>query len=223
MLLTIAKWTTKAILSPTRGAFEMILRLVLRGRPPVHFYYIWSVAFLALSLGALFTFYLKFGMGAWPLKLRLAALWLLPVSRIVEISYTFWADAKDRLARKRKRTPRLARLNLLAVSYFELAVDFAILYCSLPVCHFAGAISSPMDALYFSWATITTTGYGDVSPKLSMSRSLAMIEVGLGLMLIVFAVGSYLSSEIQESEVIPEGIESPLIQIVEQVSTNRQE
>jgi hypothetical protein len=82
---------------------------------------------------------------------------------------------------------------LLGRSYFEIAVCYASLYLALPDKSFERPPTSGFESLYFSWITITTTGFGDITPKSALARWLCMTEVGLGLMLLVFAVGTYFS------------------------------
>jgi hypothetical protein len=50
--------------------------------------------------------------------------------------------------------------------------------------------TSIIQAVYFSWVTITTTGYGDFTPKHSISRLMCMWELAVGLILVVLAVGT---------------------------------
>ena len=42
------------------------------------------------------------------------------------------------------------------------------------------------DALYFSVATISTIGYGDISPATALARGLAGLEVASGLLMLLF-------------------------------------
>ncbi|WP_166831022.1 potassium channel family protein [Thalassoroseus pseudoceratinae] len=45
------------------------------------------------------------------------------------------------------------------------------------------------ESVYFSWITITTTGYGELHPSPGWPRIWACLEVGSGIVLLVFGVG----------------------------------
>jgi hypothetical protein len=72
--------------------------------------------------------------------------------------------------------------------YLTVAVVFAALFCfigSLEPDAFSGLSVEDSPALasqliYFSFATLTTTGYGDVSPMHPMARSLCNLEAVIG-------------------------------------------
>jgi hypothetical protein len=102
-------------------------------------------------------------LGYWPYFL----LWLIPFSRIVEIGYAFYNDAFDQLKGLPPRSglTRGQRLKLLGCSYFEVAVCYGTLYLALPDNSFHNHPTRPFDFLYFSWITITTTGFGDIFPS----------------------------------------------------------
>src|SRR5215470_14054712 len=121
-------------------------------------------------------------------------LWVVPFSRCNEILFAFLDDALDRLRGQQPRTPLtpVDRLGLAMRSYLEVAGDFAILYFLLPSQWFSGNLRTIVDAFYFSGATITTVGYGDITPCHELSKLLVLYEVGIGLVLIVVTIGTYL-------------------------------
>ncbi len=54
---------------------------------------------------------------------------------------------------------------------------------------------TPGAAFYFSFATITTLGYGDMTPAKPVVRALIVPEVLLGLFMAIVAVGRILAVE----------------------------
>jgi hypothetical protein len=174
-------------ISPTRFIFEVIRRAKIR---------YWSPFFLFIALSLVLVNPLLHTRN-WPHSILLGFLWLLPVSRIVEVSYAFLADALGFLEDKPKRTELtpVQRIQLLGMSYVEVGLNFALIYLSFPLTSFSKPFGSPMQAFYFSWMTLTTTGYGDFTPQTDLARFLCVVEVGIGLMLIVLAVGAYLSAD----------------------------
>lgn len=56
---------------------------------------------------------------------------------------------------------RTAILTLLA--FFSVALAFSVLFALMPYC-FKPPLNHPVNAAYFSFITITTTGYGDIKP-----------------------------------------------------------
>jgi hypothetical protein len=180
------KWLLFPI-SPTRVLFETFRFLAIQT---------WTALFLVLN--GLFLFFLPLIQRNWSFKHGLFVIvWLLPFSRIVEIGYAFYNDTFDQLRQVPIRTKldRVQRFKLLGCSYVEVAICYASLYLSLPWGRFNTLFSSGFDALYFSWITITTTGYGDILPLGTPTRLLCMTEIGMGLMLLVFAVGTYFTFE----------------------------
>lgn len=176
-----------ALISPTRVLFQVLRRVSIQR---------WTILFLAVNTA--FLFLLPQVQRRWSFWQGLVALvWLLPFSRIVEIGYAFYNDAFDQLRQVPLRTKlsRVQRFKLLGCSYIEVAVCYASLYLSLPWCRFNTPLPSGFAALYFSWITITTTGYGDILPQSTLARVLSMTEIGAGLILLVFAVGTYFTFE----------------------------
>jgi hypothetical protein len=153
----------------------------------------WTVGFLVVNLMFLFSLPWLHQHLEW--RLILLLLWAIPFSRIFEIGYAFYNDAFDQLEgfQPRSGLKRAQRLKLLGCSYFEVAVCYASLYLALPDTSFHNHPARPFDSLYFSWITITTTGFGDIFPSSTCARVLCMSELGVGLMLIVFAVAAYFS------------------------------
>jgi hypothetical protein len=165
----------------------------------------WTWLFLIINFVFLLALpFLKEHLGFWK---GLVLLWMLPFSRIVEIGYAFYNDAFDHMEGYKPRSglSRAERFKLLGRSYVEIAVCYASLYLGLPMISFDHPPATGFESLYFSWTTITTTGFGDIAPKNALTRGMCMTEIGIGLMLIVFAVGTYFSY-------VEEGPEEPVIE-----------
>ena len=71
----------------------------------------------------------------------------------------------------------------------DLLVPGSIAFANLP----AGTAASYADYLYFSFVTLTTTGYGDVAPVGHLARAMAMLEALMGLMYISILVARVVS------------------------------
>lgn len=118
------------------------------------------------------------------------------ISRFNEIFYAFLKDALDKLSNfnQSKLSPK-DRIVLALRSYVELIIDFAILYLLLPADKYwwtdSKTPSTIVDALYFSGVTITTLGYGDISPAFWFSRLLVIYEVFCGFILLIVCFTIY--------------------------------
>lgn len=88
----------------------------------------------------------------------------------------------------------LDRLYAAVSVYLLIGMTFAIAYMLLhrlspPA--FASSTIDPIDnqaIIYFSYVTLTTLGYGDVTPVLPLARSLAVLEAIIGVLFIAVFV-----------------------------------
>ncbi|MHB2241934.1 potassium channel family protein [Pseudomonas monsensis] len=146
---------------------------------------------LALYLYPPTEFYKK-GLGDAFIILAFFIIWAYPLSRANEIIYAFYRDAIEKLNGEPSRSDLKygERIQLSLKSYLELIINFASIYILLPPQYFAYKITSYSDALYFSGVTITTLGYGDISPTHAISQLLSIYEVlcGFALIIVSFAV-----------------------------------
>jgi hypothetical protein len=122
-------------------------------------------------------------------------------SRCNEIFIAFISDALDKTEGKEPSTDLTYRdrITLSFFSYVELILNFAIIYSFMPEPWFDSGLKSIIDAVYFSGVTITTLGFGDISPQHWLPQILVLHQVLAGFTLIVVSFAIYagrgLSSE----------------------------
>ena len=86
-------------------------------------------------------------------------------------------------------------LALLFINFFELVFDFAFIYAFYDTRlaeFFTRDLQGGIDAIYFSFVTAATVGYGDIAPKASLAEKLAIAQltvtfIFVGLFLNYFA------------------------------------
>lgn len=83
--------------------------------------------------------------------------------------------------RKNSAPTLMAEPVIFGLSFVALIPIFALVYCVIGVRDFSGEPSGFLDFFYFSAVTATTLGYGDISPKSEIARSLVSLEVLLGV------------------------------------------
>lgn len=118
-----------------------------------------------------------------------------PFSRCNEVFYSFLRDAIDKLDSSPSKTglsPK-ERIRLSLRSYLELVINFAIIYFLLPDCFWKSnrGPKNIIESIYFSGVTITTLGYGDISPEKWLSQILTVYEVFCGFILLVVCFTIY--------------------------------
>jgi len=86
-------------------------------------------------------------------------------------------------------------LILLMINFFEIVIGFAALFLKIGSIWNSQCdpITLKSEALYFSVVTITTLGYGDYYPSVTLSRWLCCAETIMGFVLVVLVIGSFLS------------------------------
>ena len=75
-------------------------------------------------------------------------------------------------------------MNGYVIAEFMEPGSFYVGAAQNPTGHFG-----PGDLLYFSYVTLTTLGYGDITPVLSIARSLAVLEAAIGVMFMAVVIG----------------------------------
>jgi len=80
--------------------------------------------------------------------------------------------------------------------YLLVGLSFANLYCFIvqfypEALHYAGSLKKEPrnDLIYYSFVTLTTTGYGDIYPAMKITRLLANIESIFGVFFIAVIIG----------------------------------
>jgi len=100
----------------------------------------------------------------------------------------------DRVAPKRS-------LTLLFLNFFEIVLDFGLLYaylCSVNPGMFNQEIIAARDAIYFSFVTAATLGYGDIYPVASAARELVIVQITLTFVFVGLFI-NYFSSMLQRA------------------------
>lgn len=98
------------------------------------------------------------------------------------------------------------RLHGGVAAYLLLGVIWAYAYALLALLR-PGAFSGPMSAadgprafFYFSFATLTTTGFGDVLPVHPVARSLAMLEAVSGTLYIAILISRLVAQALMRGD-----------------------
>ena len=126
-------------------------------------------------------------------------------SRCSEIFWAFLKDAFDKMDKNKEPNSNLTpqdRIRLSLKSYVELVINFSILYLLLPqtplVWKDGVAPENIAESLYFSGVTITTLGYGDISPAHWLPQLLIVYEVFCGFILLIVCFTIY-AGKLKES------------------------
>ena len=98
-----------------------------------------------------------------------------------------------RLIEERGAVTGQAVLGVLAI-YLLIGMGFGYLYGAAQSIsdtdfYASGEVGSTQDNLYFSFTTLTSTGYGDLTPVTRLGRTLAVIEALIGQIYLVTVVG----------------------------------
>jgi voltage-gated potassium channel len=109
------------------------------------------------------------------------------------------------------RVPAVTRNVIVAAIcvYLQIGLIFARLYFFVDqVTHATAimngnkAVQSMPELVYFSFTTLTTTGFGDMHPAVPLARSLCVLEAILGQMYIVVLIGRLVGLSIVHAEIV---------------------
>ncbi|SMF44114.1 potassium channel family protein [Desulfovibrio gilichinskyi] len=119
------------------------------------------------------------------------------ISRCNEIFWAFLRDAFDTINDCYIQNSKLTaqdRIRLSLKSYLELIFNFSLLYALLPANKTywnKNDLTEIFDFIYFSGVTITTLGYGDISPVHWYPKLLTIYEVFCGFILLIVCFTIY--------------------------------
>ncbi len=95
-------------------------------------------------------------------------------------------------------------LVVLIQSYLEIILWFASFYStaasSFNVAKLDNDLSSPITSLYFSLVTMSTLGYGDISPITSGATILCGVHAGIGVFMTVIVLGHIIGDLINSKD-----------------------
>jgi voltage-gated potassium channel Kch len=97
------------------------------------------------------------------------------------------------------------RLVSVLVLYFGVILIFSGIYRWISENiegSFSKAISSTIDSIYFSTVTITTLGYGDITPTSVASKLVVVFQSIMGVLLLAVLIGLVISVSLSQSGVI---------------------
>ena len=109
-----------------------------------------------------------------------------------EIFYAFLNDAFDKLDEHSKSLITYKeRIKLAMRTYFELILNFALIYLIMPSAFWVESPKDVFDGIYYSGLTITTLGYGDIVALHWTIKLLSIYQVFCGMILIVVCFTIY--------------------------------
>ncbi|WP_163832319.1 potassium channel family protein [Spartinivicinus ruber] len=104
------------------------------------------------------------------------------------------AIRKEIIASKWKEMTK--RLSSVFFSYVGIGLLFSGLYRWTSMANkqaFSRPFESTIDSIYFSIVTLTTLGYGDITPKSDMAKVLVMFETLTGVIFLAIMIGLIIS------------------------------
>lgn len=170
----------------------------------------WFLATMAVGVASFAVPYLTddpFGKGLYLLAAMTLITFLIVVSiRDVVLVMVDIAMVFEMVARRLDRLlmPMVAFLTFYALLVIVFACLYRIADMTMPAPQFridgAAERIAFIEALYFSVVSITTVGYGDISPAGPLVRALAAIEIVCGILMLLFGFSEVMRNAGPDSE-----------------------
>ena len=82
---------------------------------------------------------------------------------------------------------------MVIINYIEISLGFATIYYSALKDAICG-LNSSIDAIYFSFISATTIGYGDMQPITNLAKLTCVAQSFISFLFTVFIIGIFLSN-----------------------------
>jgi len=149
-------------------------------------------------------------LGAGVLSVTVPNLLLIGVAGISALALLAWVCWLITAFVLRARTITRDTLFAAACGYLLLGVLFALVFGILDaatpgVAQLPGATGGPLggtslgEAVYFSYVTLTTLGYGDISPAGPLARAVAPVEALIGQLYLAFLIARLVGLHIAQA------------------------
>lgn len=117
---------------------------------------------------------------------------VIPMVVTVVLGLTAWILYMRYAVRaiRKARYPRIRSVETLVVSIWLFIAVFASFYVTISAEN-PSAFTEPLDhftAAYFALTVLATVGFGDITPSVTLSRAVAMVQMSLDLFLVAVAV-----------------------------------
>jgi hypothetical protein len=157
-----------------------------------------KIVILALTLVALVVSNLPDTIAARPVTTVAFACWMLVTAFAVATSIRY-ALIQDDVVGREHLYAALSGYLLAGVLFAELYLALALAFPGSLGPAGAGPVAITADAaMYFSFVTLATLGYGDIVPQTGLLRGVAVVEAVAGQLYIAVLVASLMSSYAQD-------------------------
>jgi len=181
-------------LAPSTLAFEILSRLI--------YVFVFAGATLAACLPTHASRFALAAVFTWPLISLLSLLLKTNILAIINVTYTFFILTGALIITfydlsKDKHTKADTMYGSM-FGYLLIAFAFALFFLQLEAVqpgsfNFAKTSVNESALVYFSLVTITTLGYGDITPVSQVARVAAGLEAACGVMYVAIFIGKIIS------------------------------